>query len=89
LLALHNHPAVKRDGLLLLRSAREIKGVAGLDCVADSVGPQIAERAKEYLTSEFSSDQTASFVPPPELSAAMRVRVRNQDCIHNCSYQAG
>mmetsp|Transcript_15161 Transcript_15161/g.49734 ORF Transcript_15161/g.49734 Transcript_15161/m.49734 type:complete len:503 (-) Transcript_15161:390-1898(-) len=49
-LALHKHPTLMTGGLTLLRAAREVKGMGGLDVVGKAVGPEIMPRVWEKFT---------------------------------------
>jgi broad specificity phosphatase PhoE len=48
-IVLHDHPAVSRHGIVLLRAAREIKRALSLDSVGKASGLEVAERAHELL----------------------------------------
>jgi broad specificity phosphatase PhoE len=52
LLALQGHPAADRQGIMLLRNAREVKGVGSLDSIGRAVGPECLVRAQRSLLEE-------------------------------------
>eukprot|EP00656_Telonema_subtile_P004997 TRINITY_DN12277_c0_g1_i3.p1 TRINITY_DN12277_c0_g1~~TRINITY_DN12277_c0_g1_i3.p1 ORF type:complete len:255 (-),score=63.43 TRINITY_DN12277_c0_g1_i3:66-830(-) len=49
LIALKDLPVAARDGIVLSRNVREIKGIGGLDSVGHAVGVDIARRGEECM----------------------------------------
>eukprot|EP00658_Telonema_sp_P-2_P006315 TRINITY_DN1240_c0_g1_i4.p1 TRINITY_DN1240_c0_g1~~TRINITY_DN1240_c0_g1_i4.p1 ORF type:complete len:468 (+),score=98.23 TRINITY_DN1240_c0_g1_i4:172-1575(+) len=49
LIGLHELPACSRDGIVLSRTVREIKGIGGLDSVGSACGVEVARRAEDCL----------------------------------------
>ena len=72
LVALRGHPALAAHGVTLLRSAREIKGVGGLDSVGKAVGDDILARATSALAEELPDE-------PAVVAAAAATRVNVND----------
>ena len=73
LVALHGHPALDR-GVALHASAREIKGVAGLDCVGLEVGADaIKDRARRKLAQSLvaGADDDAGVTSPVAKEASV------------------
>lgn len=67
-MALRGHPALEAQGVTLLRAAREIKGVGGLDSVGKAVGDEILARATSALAEELPDD-------PASVAAAATTRI--------------
>jgi hypothetical protein len=70
--ALRGHPGVAAHGVTLLRAAREIKGVGGLDSVGKATGDDILARAAAALAEELPDDAGA-------VAAAAATRVHVND----------
>ncbi len=73
-MALRGHPAVAAHGVTLLRAAREIKGVGGLDSVGKATGDDILARATSSLAEELPDDSATVAA-----AAATRVSVNDAD----------
>lgn len=55
-MALRGHPGLAAHGVTLLRAAREIKGVGGLDSVGKAVGDEILLRVTSALAEELPDE---------------------------------
>jgi len=63
LLSLEGHQGLEDEGITCLRSAREIKGVGGLDNLGKAVGPEMRERALAELTTVAGRDYAEMVAP--------------------------
>jgi len=61
-LALQGHPTLCHKGILLLKSAREVKKMMGMDTVGKATGDRIIDRVR---------DELAKLLPPEEVDMVM------------------
>eukprot|EP00667_Euglena_gracilis_P009235 EG_transcript_9374 len=71
LLALEGHPTVRRNGITLLSSAREIKKLGGLDSVGKVSGDRIIDRVKQQMCSIMPSQEVGRLIPRIDLYNAV------------------
>lgn len=71
LVSLQGHPCIVNKGVMLLRTAREIKNLGGLDTVGKKFGPEIAVRVQQQLGDVLGEGQFEQFRVPIDPYDAM------------------